>query len=318
MKGLRIILFLIIVAGGITVSTLMIRSRTQPAVQSSLAPAYTVAGQATKAVDRAVTKALPIDDLDEAAFGDELARRMELDGDDDSVQARYLQKLMAEISVYGKKPFQYRVYAMDSPVPNAFAMPGGVIVVTHGLLYMLETESQLVGILAHEMGHVEHGHCMDAVKFQLLADKAGLPPLGVLADMAQRMLVQHSYSKTQEDEADAYAFKVLLETRYNPSGLGQGFKLLMEKCPTVRPANQAHPIYDYLMTHTPTPIREERYRVKAENWWRDHAGEQRYDGRQNLTEFQAMSTWAYDDEWITEQPGPAPQQEGSDADDFWK
>ena len=61
-----------------------------------------------------------------------------------------------------------------TPMPNAFALPGGVIIVTGGLLKTLKSEAELAAVLSHEMGHIELSHCLDTVRFQLLARKDGV------------------------------------------------------------------------------------------------------------------------------------------------
>jgi len=62
-----------------------------------------------------------------------------------------------------------------------FTLPSGVILVTKGLLETMQSESELVSILAHELGHIERGHCFDVVKYELLARKIKSEKLGELA-----------------------------------------------------------------------------------------------------------------------------------------
>lgn len=294
-------LFLMISFGGLATVVMMIRGNTQPRITASFAPAYSMAGQATKTADRVFTHMLPIDSLDEGALGDRIAEIYKYQTDTGSSDAYYIRKLMSEIAMFKKKPFKFRAYVLNTEVPNAFAMPGGIIVVTRGLLNTLESEAQLIAILAHEMGHVEIGHCLDAVKFSLLARKVNLPPLGQLADMTTRLLLKHTYSKTEEDEADAYAFKLLLQTSYNPSALGEAFRLLLENTPDSEPRYEANIVYDYVMTHTPTEIREDRYRTKANMWWQDHVNVSRYNGVQNLKLRMTFSSGSYASEWVTKE-----------------
>ena len=140
---------------------------------SSLAPAFQFLGTPVKAVDHLVTRVIPVNDVDEREFGDVLRARYDAQADTTDRDFLYLNDLMRGLSTTADKPFPYSVYLMDHDVPNAMALPGGVVLVTRGLLEVLRSEAELVAVLAHELGHIEQGHCVDAVKFRLLAEKLG-------------------------------------------------------------------------------------------------------------------------------------------------
>jgi predicted Zn-dependent protease len=182
------------------------------------------------------------------------------------------------------------------------ALPGGVILVTRELLSVLRSESEVVSVLAHEVGHVELGHCFDAVRFQLLTRKIGSSSLGALADMAAQMLLRHS--KTMEDEADQYAYELLLNSQYDPSGVGNSFASLRRYKAKARTPSGLNPIRDYFMSHPPLEIREAEFKARAAVWWKMHAGERRYVGQQNLTARKALNRLELKDEWAS-RAGPA-------------
>jgi len=65
------------------------------------------------------------------------------------------QKLVARLK---SKPFDFHFYLADSEEPNAFALPGGYIYVTRGILPLMQTEDELAGVMAHEIIHVMQRH----------------------------------------------------------------------------------------------------------------------------------------------------------------
>ena len=134
---------------------------------------------------------------------------------------------------------------------NAFALPGGTVVVTDQLLELSPDDAALAGVLAHEIGHVEHRHLMrqlisgtvvGAVATLLAGDTSSvmvaLP--AVLADL--------SYSRDMEREADAYAVDVL-KLKNIPVG---PFADLLERLQSAHRAGGGSEWAPYLRTHPDT------------------------------------------------------------------
>lgn len=67
-----------------------------------------------------------------------------------------LQKLVAPYLAVAQTPLPVTIEVVDVGVPNAFALPGGHILVLRGLIDKVETPEQLAGVIAHELGHVAH------------------------------------------------------------------------------------------------------------------------------------------------------------------
>ena len=283
MSKTRIFFLAVILLAGIGLVTLLVVNKARPPLDSSLAPVFQLLGKPVKSLDRALTRVMPIDGLDEKAFGDAIALRYAyLDGV--NVREReYLNEMIGSLAEFAHKPFKYRVFVLDYPYPNAFALPGGMILVTMGLLDVMENEGQVAAILAHEMGHIERSHCLDAVRFQLLSRKIGSRQLGEIADLAVNILLKHSFSKTQEDEADEYAYELILNTPYDPCSVAGSFNSFLKYGGAGGSReNKAHIIRDYFMTHPPMQLRAAKFAEKAGAWWADHPGERRYLGFTNL------------------------------------
>ncbi len=119
---------------------------------------------------------------------------------------------------------------LDSPVVNAFALPGGYVYVTRGLLALANNEAELAGVLGHEIGHVISGHGELRIK---RGNRAGLGVIlgtilgGVFggqdgaadaielgAKLASGYLAQHSQS--EELAADLIGVRLLVEAGYDP------------------------------------------------------------------------------------------------------
>jgi predicted Zn-dependent protease len=119
---------------------------------------------------------------------------------------------------------------VDTPDANAFSGPGGFIMVTRGLINQLHDESELAGVLAHEMSHVLEQHGLKAAK-RAGVTSAGVDAFAALADSKDRdnafsqltgsvadTVLNKGYSREQEDEADARAVRLVINAGYDPTG----------------------------------------------------------------------------------------------------
>ncbi len=303
MSRLRLFLLISILSiGGVLVAFLYLQ-KIQPPVNATLAPAFERVGKPIKAIDHTLSKVLSISDLDEAVYGKAIAANYENRhyGAKDSIKVLYLNRLVDSLEVYTRKDFDYQVFLLNYSIPNAFALPGGIIVVTDGLLEIMNSESQLVSVLAHEIGHIEKGHCLDAVKYELALKKIKAKSLGKLADFANAFLVRHSYSKTQENEADEYAFTLMLLTEYNPRGVGEAFgqleQYLNKSQSNQNKKDQLNVFRDYFSSHPPLSIRKAKFMGRAEVWRYKNAATPRYNGVKNLKELSSFYEVKHEDEW---------------------
>ncbi|MGC4046633.1 MAG: M48 family metalloprotease [Armatimonas sp.] len=146
----------------------------------------------------------------------------------EQVGQRVLQKSSA-----GKSPYQYTFHALADPKTiNAFALPGGQVFITMGLLRKLRTEGELAGVLGHEVGHVVARHGAEQMAKQQLAQ--GLSGAAVLASVdpnnpnsmrsAQMIqlvtgLIQMKFGRNDELEADHLGVKFMSEAGYDPRAM---------------------------------------------------------------------------------------------------
>ena len=128
----------------------------------------------------------------------------------------------------------------DPKTVNAFALPGGQVFITEGLLNRLENEAQLAGVLGHEIGHVINRHSAQQMAKgqlgQLLTVAVGVGASGgddrgrnaqIVAAMVNQMS-QLQFSREDESEADHYGLKYMAEAGYDPSAMLDVMKILKQ------------------------------------------------------------------------------------------
>ncbi len=144
------------------------------------------------------------------------------------------QKLQNYVNNIGQKvvqntersDVQYKFYLLDSPIVNAFALPGGYIYVTRGVMALSNSESELAAVLGHEAGHITGRHSAErysrglattigASILSAVIDSSGVSQaLGVGSDLYLK-----SYSRGQENEADNLGIRYLSRSGYAPTGM---------------------------------------------------------------------------------------------------
>jgi predicted Zn-dependent protease len=150
----------------------------------------------------------------EIAVGDAALRYFDVVRNDP--RQAYLDAVGARLAKYAvRKRIPYRFHIIAMPQPNAFALPGGHIIVTTGMLDFVQNEAQLAAILGHEIAHVDLRHCIERLQYQLLVQRLGGPALGRLARGAYD-LAARGYSEIKEREADRTGVLLMAEAGYSP------------------------------------------------------------------------------------------------------
>jgi len=171
----------------------------------------------------------------EKKIGSEEAKKVEQQMGllDDSRFVPYLNQLGQRLAEQSpRKDVTYQFHLVDMPEPNAFALPGGYIYVSRGLLALTNSEDELAGVVGHEIGHVAARHSVQkiskqgpfAVLFGIVSGITGLvSPLvgniiGGVGDFAQS-LVFSPYSRSQETEADKVGQEMAAKAGGDPAAL---------------------------------------------------------------------------------------------------
>ena len=282
--------------GGILLS----RSRTkQEASLDSVVQLTTDLTRDASQVGLAVTR---ISDQREMEIGHEIEAEIARTGwlKDDSTLQAYVAAVGRPLLEHARrKAITYRFHVIGSSDINAFAIPGGGIYVTTGMVDFLNSEAELAAILGHEISHVDLKHCVERLQYQVAARKIGGDDIAAIVSLGS-FLVGIGYSKQQELEADAQGVLFAAAAGYDPTAARSAFQRLalrepktpMEK-PTLMSGELAvalgKALEQYFATHPPTEIRirelETLYARNARVW----RGRMFYLGRWNYQERIARS-----------------------------
>lgn len=133
----------------------------------------------------------------------------------------------------------YRFAVLDSPVQNAFAAPGGVIFISRAMLGVLENESELAAVLAHEVGHVAGKHAIRSIRRAQFLQGVGTITAAnmkgasgkqfesMIGDL-QSVLFDKGLDKEMEFEADTAAMETTYRTGYDPRAMISVLKKLQK------------------------------------------------------------------------------------------
>ncbi len=158
-----------------------------------------------------------------------------------------VQRLVSKLPRNG---FEFSVHVVANSVPNAFALPGGEIVVFTGLLEKASRPEQVAGVLAHEIAHVTLRHGMRGLARSLgvtlalqfiLGDVSGL---FALAANGAVLTTMRSYSRDAETDADAAGVRLMRAAGLDPNGLAEFFEILKKE-----PATEMPGMLQWLSTH---------------------------------------------------------------------
>ncbi|MEO8447533.1 MAG: M48 family metalloprotease [bacterium] len=149
------------------------------------------------------------------------------------------QKLVNETEA-GKSKYKFNFHVLSDPnTVNAFALPGGQIFITMGLLKLLKTEDQLAGVLGHEIGHVIGRHSAEQMAKQelteglvqatdiALSDPNSPGSRSVIARYVGNV-INMKYGREDEIESDRFGVKYLIETGYEPEAQIEVMQILKQ------------------------------------------------------------------------------------------
>lgn len=145
-----------------------------------------------------------------------------------------LDKMVARLNPDPDLPYPVKLAVLDNDLVNAFALPGGRVVLFRGMLEAAEGPDEIASILAHEFGHVvNRDPTRDALRSAgsigvlglLFGDFAG----GTVVLMLSNQLINAKYSQAAEAGADDYAHDLMTRADLDPAALGSIFQRLMDK-----------------------------------------------------------------------------------------
>jgi predicted Zn-dependent protease len=193
--------------------------------------------------------------------------------DEQELQA-YVTRIGDDLAAVSELPsLDFTFTVLNSEVINAFALPGGYVYITRGLLALADNEAELAGVMAHEIGHVTARHSAQRYSRGVLAQGGlaiGTILAGVLGGGAAADLVQQAggagaqaylagYSRDQEFQADELGVRYMARAGYDPTAMSSFLEKLEHNDQLMRRRagrdGDADPASSWFATHPRTPDR---------------------------------------------------------------
>jgi hypothetical protein len=249
-----------------------------------------------------------VSDRKEMEFGAELAKQLERSIVPDPKLQKYVsdvgQRLVKQVR---RKGINYKFHLIKNTSINAFALPGGQIYVTTGMLDFATSEAELAAIIAHEINHVDLRHCIERFQYELLTRRI-LPSDLAAISRVPYFLFRAPYSEQQEREADVAAVIIMAHAGYHPKyGLSIDDRMaeFIKERTRTRPTHFVEELSssifqaleEYFKTHPSWPDRVNTIAAalqRNESKWKQ---EKFYVGRSNYNQHASWATLPIDDEW---------------------
>lgn len=177
----------------------------------------------------------------EIAIGRQLALEVEQQAKivQDPVIAEYVNRVGQNIVLHSDAKLPFTIKVIESPEINAFALPGGFFFVNTGLIMAADNESELAGVMAHEIAHVVARHAMEN-QGKMQAINYGLIGTIIFGPGAAPIIAQNAggfgqlvsflkFSRNAEREADSLGVQYLYAAGYDPTGMATMFEKLNAK-----------------------------------------------------------------------------------------
>ena len=223
-----------------------------------------------------------VSEAHERELGEEESRKIaaEMGLYDDRALVGYVRSVGERLAaVSPRRDLAYSFQVVDMEEPNAFALPGGYIYVSRGLLALTNDEDELAGVIGHEIGHVAAKHAVRTVsRAAPLSILTGIgaavtgivsPALGSVVGGVGGLagaLVLAPYSRGQEEEADRLGQEMAARAGWDPAGISRSLHALEREEALHRDAPRSN---SFFSTHPPLPRRvadtEERAKTLQRN-----------------------------------------------------
>lgn len=198
----------------------------------------------------------------EAKIGEAVYNAMGISANEDAAKSRVLNEFFIAMDV--PSVYNTRISVVNDNVVNAFALPGGRIVVYRALLERVSTYPELAALLSHEFTHINNKHSTRSI-FRRFGSKVFIALLFGKFGSVTSVLIDHAdnlkslkYSRKLEKEADTEGLQLLLQRKIDPNGFVELFRHLKE-------ASSAGNIPEFLASHPDIDKRIEYIKESSKN-----------------------------------------------------
>lgn len=184
----------------------------------------------------------------------------------------YVAQVGQAVSRQTERPdVNYTFTLLDSPMVNAFALPGGYVYVTRGLMALANSEAELAGVMAHEIGHITGRHSAERYSHGVLTTLGAIAISAALDSSAASQalgvgseLYMTSYSRKQESQADDLGIRYLHNSGYDTFAMA-GFLNALDQESNLSAAEkgQSNSSVNYFATHPKTADRVQQALMTA-------------------------------------------------------
>lgn len=249
-------------------------------------------------------------DADEMALGAEVAQPVLAEFHEDPDASTYVTDVARSLLPNVKRSgIQYRFHVIDAAGINAFAMPGGQVFVTSGILEFVKSEAELAATLGHEISHVDLRHCVERYQYQYHLKKVGAEALGSMLEFAHRLMIA-GFTQDQETDADSQGEQLVIQAGYDPDAAAALFERMEKHFGEPSPQTATTPVEEvgnavgevigsYFRTHPPSGDRAVHLKLLVVEHSRDLKGRLFYVGMHNLDLHIARSRQEFPSEFRT-------------------
>jgi len=181
--------------------------------------------------------------------------------EDEKLDSKFREMVKPLLEVVADSGYDFKFHLADEKELNAFALPGGHVVVHSSVILKAKRVEEVLGVLAHEIAHVTHRHTVKQL-FSVLGlyfvfDIVFGNVAGTLAALTQvaPYLLQQGFSRAYEDEADLDGFEYLLKANIDPGGMIDFFKRINEEEKVIPGLAEVEKHLTFLSTHPGTEDR---------------------------------------------------------------
>jgi beta-barrel assembly-enhancing protease len=225
-RGVRFAVFFAVL--GVALGALYYGQRRNKQTAVSANAVLQIAADAQRDLTRGPMEFTRISDEEEIAIGKQLSARyagslQKATAEEEALQV-YLQRVGGTVVARAHRNLPYSFHLIpDQNVINAFSLPGGPVYIGEGMTDLMLSEDELANVLAHEVEHIDHYHCVERVQLEAKLKHLNLEVVGELLELPLG-LWQAGYHKNEEMEADREGMFLSVQSGYSPYGALQTFE----------------------------------------------------------------------------------------------